>query len=387
MQEHQSALSRSQGDLASGRRVHVAADDPAAAERIVQTDHQLRRMEQFQRSLGQARTSMENQDGALGGMVNHLHRMREIAISAESESLTVGERSILSSEVDAIVSDLQALANAQDGEGNYLFAGFETRQRPFSRDASGAVGYQGDDGQRYLQPGAGRTVLVNQSGRELFENIARGNGRFSVDSEATNTGSGVIVDGGVTDRSVFEPGGFELRFTTPGVFDVVEVSTGTVLLAAQTFVEGADIAFNGLQVSVKGQPEAGDVFTVDSDARTSVFALAEALRETVSSPSSTPADQARLSQGIAGSLQDMDRVLERLAQDRGSLGARMRSLDEQEGINEAAAVRGAELLSELRDLDYAEGTARLNQHMLNLQAAQQAFTRLQGLSLFDLVGR
>jgi flagellar hook-associated protein 3 FlgL len=387
MQEHQSALARSQRELASGRRMQVAADDPAAAERIVQTDHQLRRLEQYQRSLEQARASMVTQDDTLGSMVNVQHRVREIAINAENDTLTGGDRAILAAELEGIVGDLQALANAQDGEGNYLFAGFDTRQTPFAKGANGAVTYQGDDGRRYLQPGAGRSLLVNQSGRELFENIARGNGSFSVDSAVTNSGSGVVVDGGVADRSAFQPGGYELRFTAPDVFDVVEVASGTVVLAGQAFVEGAAIAFNGVQVSIKGQPAAGDLFVVESGTRASVFALVEKLRDSVASPASGTADRARLSQGIAGSLQDMDRVLDRLEQGRGSLGARMRTLDAQEDINDAAAVRGAELLSELRDLDYAEATTRLNQHVLNLQAAQQAFARLQGLSLFDLVGR
>ncbi len=387
MQENQVALARSQRDLASGRRVQVAADDPVAAERMLRTDHQIRQLQQYQRSLDQARTSMTTQDDTLGNMVNLLHRVREISISAENEAMTLGERGILAAELDAIVGDMQSLANAQDGEGNYLFAGFETGRRPFAADANGAVAYRGDDGQRFLQPGAGRTVLVNQSGGRLFEDIVRGNGSFRVDTAPGNTGSGVIVDDGVQDRSAFQPGRYQVRFTAADLFDVVDSASGAPLLTGQAFVAGAAIAFNGVQVSVKGQPRAGDVFVVESGARTSIFGLVEQLRDTVRTPASDSADRARLSQGIAGSLDDMDRVLDRLEQGRGSLGARMRTLDEQQDINETASVNAAELLSELRDLDYAEATTQLNQYALNLQAAQQAFARLQGLSLFNLLRR
>lgn len=387
MQKQQTEVARLQKDLASGRRLHVAADDPAAAERVLRADHQVHRLEQFQRALDQARTSMEHQDQALGGMVNLVHRTREIAIQAENDTVTVKERQILAMELGAIASDLRTLANARDGEGNYLFAGFKTDREPFSKAGDGNIAYQGDNGQRHLQTADGSTLIVNQSGRELFEGIMAGNGEFSVASNPGNTGTGIVVDGGVADRSMYQSGTFEIRFTAVNVFDVVDTATGGVVLGGQSFVEGADIAFNGVKVSIRGEPQAGDVFSVESGKQISVFSMIESLGAVLELPGASTADGARLSQGIAGALQDMDQVLERLGQGRGSLGARLRSVDQQASIHEATTVGAKELLSELRDLDYAEATTRLNQHLLGLQAAQQTFTRLQGLSLFDLMRR
>jgi len=40
-------------------------------------------------------------------------------------------------------------------------------------------------------------------------------------------------------------------------------------------------------------------------------------------------------------------------------------------------------LSGIQDLDYAEAISRLNLQMVGLQASQQAFTRIQNLSLFN----
>jgi flagellar hook-associated protein 3 FlgL len=40
-------------------------------------------------------------------------------------------------------------------------------------------------------------------------------------------------------------------------------------------------------------------------------------------------------------------------------------------------------LSKIKDLDYAEAITRMNVQMAGLQASQQAYARVQGLSLFN----
>ena len=40
-------------------------------------------------------------------------------------------------------------------------------------------------------------------------------------------------------------------------------------------------------------------------------------------------------------------------------------------------------LSDLKDLDYAQAISTLNQQMVGLQAAQQAYSRIGQMSLFD----
>lgn len=385
MQQHQGDLARVQGQIASGQRVEVAADDPVAAARIAQSDHQFRQLAQYQRNLDQARTSMELQDQAFGSMVDRMHRVREIAINAENASLSVQELRGLATELQQINEDLQGLANSKDGSGGYLFGGFSSQRPPFRKDATGAVRYRGDAGERHLQVAAGRDMLVGRSGQDLFAGVATGNGLFRVDSVAANSGSGIIVDGGAPDPLAFQPGRYAIRFTAPDTFDVVDAGSGATLLAAQQFTEGANIAVNGWQVSIKGQPAAGDTFVIESGSQGSVFSLVEGLSDLLGSSGPGSAAQARLSQGVAGSLQDLDQVLDKLEQGRAGLGARLKSLDEQQNVNEASSLSASELMSELRDLDYAEAAARLNQHLLNLQAAQQTFTRLQGLSLFDIL--
>ena len=84
-------------------------------------------------------------------------------------------------------------------------------------------------------------------------------------------------------------------------------------------------------------------------------------------------------------LTDIDAALDQFLQTRTSVGARMRALDDQESQHEKFVLDTQTTLSETRDLDYAEAISRFNLQSTALQAAQQAFSRVQNLSLFNFL--
>ena len=82
-------------------------------------------------------------------------------------------------------------------------------------------------------------------------------------------------------------------------------------------------------------------------------------------------------------LTDLDAALERISQTRAKIGARMNAIDDQKVSNDAFDLAVKEVRSSLEDLDYAEAISRFNQQLTALQAAQQAFLKVQDLSLFN----
>jgi len=85
------------------------------------------------------------------------------------------------------------------------------------------------------------------------------------------------------------------------------------------------------------------------------------------------------------SLGQLDNALENLLQTRARVGARMNALDREEEGNAGFLLRLQETRSEIEDVDIAEAATRLNQQLLSLQAAQQAFSRVSNLSLFNFL--
>ena len=85
----------------------------------------------------------------------------------------------------------------------------------------------------------------------------------------------------------------------------------------------------------------------------------------------------------SASLDDISKALDKVTLTRSSVGARLNALDNQESINSDANLNTKTALSAAEDLDYAEAISRFSQQTASLQAAQQTFTQVKKLSLFN----
>ena len=72
-----------------------------------------------------------------------------------------------------------------------------------------------------------------------------------------------------------------------------------------------------------------------------------------------------------------------LLQFEAKIGARMNSTEHQDDANSAISLQYQTARSSLQDLDVAQAASDLNRYLVGLQAAQQSFVKVQGLSLFN----
>ncbi|MBL4761329.1 MAG: flagellar hook-associated protein FlgL [Gammaproteobacteria bacterium] len=84
-------------------------------------------------------------------------------------------------------------------------------------------------------------------------------------------------------------------------------------------------------------------------------------------------------------LGNMDTGMDAVFAARTRIGARLNAVEQQRDINELTKFSQQTTLSQVVDLDYAEAISRLNLQLTGLQAAQQSFVRVQGLSLFNFL--
>lgn len=376
----QSELSRTQNQLATGLRVQQPADDPTAAVHIQELERALSESGQFARNSTVARNRLSLEEQALADADVVLQRVRELAVQANNAALNAGSRRMIAVELESRVAELTDLANRSDGAGEYLFAGYATGSPPFARGASG-VQYLGDAGVRHQQLGPTQRVADGHSGYEVFVDIAQGNGSFVTSADAANTGTGIIDAGAVNDPASWIPGNYTLRFASPGAWEIVDA--GATVVASGAYSPGSAIEWRGARVMVTGQPAAGDAFSLAASRREDVFATLDRLVAAVRAPSATPAEHARLANAIGASLTQIDRAGDHLLEVRASVGARLAAIDQADATRQDVDLELQSTLSELRDLDYAEAIARMNQQYAGLQAAQASYSRLAQLSLFD----
>lgn len=84
-----------------------------------------------------------------------------------------------------------------------------------------------------------------------------------------------------------------------------------------------------------------------------------------------------------GSIGDLQTALDKMSVMQGLIGSRQNSLDDQENTNtdNITSLKGS--LGTAQDLDYADAMTQFNMQSTILSAAQQAYSKVQGLSLFN----
>lgn len=78
-------------------------------------------------------------------------------------------------------------------------------------------------------------------------------------------------------------------------------------------------------------------------------------------------------------------VQDQVSLTQSTIGNRINRLDQAFENNDTEGLANTKVLSRLRDTDYAEAITKLNQEYMALQATQQSFAKIQGLSLFNYI--
>jgi flagellar hook-associated protein 3 FlgL len=382
MQAAQTRLAKTQDQLATGKRVATPADDPISAVRILEVNRAKAQSAQFGSNSDIAKNRLGLEEQALADSNTALGRVRDLLLqAANTGTLSDSDRKSIAAELSSRGEELRDIANRQDGNGEYLFAGFSTLTRPFARNAAGTVVYSGDQGSRVLQVGPSQRIADSDSGFSLFMDIPEGNGTFATAARITNAGTGVIDTGTVVAQASWVPDDYSINFTTATTYEVRNAANA--LVASGTYAAGSAIAFNGVQVTVSGVPANGDSFAVTEAGSKDVFSLIDGIVARLSSSAPTSAQRANLSSFIGGALQQVDQSQTQMQGARSAVGSRLSRLDTIDTARADYELELSSSLSDLQDLDYAEAVTRMNQQLVALQAAQASYARVAQLSLFD----
>lgn len=398
MLKQHATLSRTQQQVASGKKIFKPSEDPVAASRIVNLKDTLSSINQHQDNVNAARARITLSEGVLNSVVEAIHRASELAVQANNDSYNDDSRTFVAAEIKQIQEALLNLANTADSNNEYLYAGSLSRFKPFSRNESGGFEYNGDENNREVQISRNRRISVDDPGSEVFLEIKNGNGVFNVLDAAENKGTGIIDPGQasagyvddtyaiVFDQTAKQDEEFaeESDTSIPLTYSVID-SNGKAILSGVPFESGKAIVFNGVFTSIKGDPVDGDIFVVRPSQNQDVFTTLQNLIRALQSESPEAEDSVGFHNAMNRSLSDLTQSLNNMLVIRGKIGARLNALDSQETINDTYRLQIREILSNIEDLDFAEAVSRLNLDLTGLEASQKAFTRVQDISLFNFL--
>jgi flagellar hook-associated protein 3 FlgL len=369
-----------QEKVSSGKRVNKPSDDPVSAARIAHLDASLSRLDQYKSNSDFARNQLGLEESSLNSVMDNLQRIRELTLQANNSTTSDSDRKDIAAEIRQARDALLTLANTTDVDGRHLFGGYVEGAIPFTATSTGAIVYNGDQGQRSLQISDSRFVAINDSGSDVFQKIPQGNGTFTLAANAANTGSGVLGGGSVVNSTAWVRDTYSINFLTPTTYEVRD--SANALVSSGNFTAGQSITFRGVAVPIDGNPASGDSFTVAPAGNRDVFSMLDSLIASLEAPAVGTAPRAQLNTALGQRIADLDNTLSHISDVRGDIGARVRALDQQDSLNTDFSLHLNTTLSSVRDLDYADALTRLQQEMFGLEAAQQTYARTQDLSLF-----
>ncbi|MEA5444245.1 flagellar hook-associated protein FlgL [Gammaproteobacteria bacterium AB-CW1] len=382
MQNQQSQLAKTQEQVASGKRIVRPSDDPIGSVQALELGRALQKNEQFDRNATIAQNRLQTQESTLTEVGDILQRARELTVQGANGSQGNDSRQFIANELRELRQSLIDLANTKDSSDNFIFAGYRGGTQPFSPTPDG-VTYNGDEGQRTLQIGPNRFVTDGNPGSEVFMRIREGNGTFKVEAGEDNQGTGVIKNSSIRDLQDWTGDSYEIEILADGEYEVRD-SVGDVVETG-VFASGETIGFSGIEFIIDGNPEEGDLFEVTPSRNSSIFNTFDRLIDAFETPVSNSRDRTRQLNEINRSLDDTDQAISRMLEVRSETGARLKAVEDQMSVNDGARLDLETTKSGIEDLDYAEAITRLNQQQVGLQAAQQAYVRVQGLSLFNFM--
>lgn len=397
---------QTQQQIASGSRIVTAADDPVAAARIIQVDQDLSQLEQYIANADAAENKLTTAETQVQQVSNILVRVRELAIQANGLALTPADRKGIAAEVDTRLEELLNLANTRDINGEYIFAGYQGDTKPFEQTQNGEFIYRGDDGQREVPIASSTQVAVSYSGKAVFMDIDSSQRRVELSSDEANTGSAAAVASIVSDQTNYQanayPEDYVIQFD--GVNNQYDVFTRTDILNGGVNTPIFSVANSGSpltidanstplapptnlgwEVSLSGAPADGDRFYLNSSAKQSVLSTVAQLSEGLKNYGDSAADELLLEQLFADTLDNLDAAELNMSKIKSSMGAQQNTLDSVRGLHEEVKLVNQNILSELKDLDYAEAVSRLSFETFALEASQQSFAKIANLSLFNFI--
>jgi len=160
------ALVERQREVSTGRRVHAASDDPAAAPAILAERAQMRAIDQYVRATDLVESRLRVVDSTLTHVIQTLTAAQTTVAAASNSFLTPQQRQALSLELRSLRDTVLADVNTQY-RGQYIFSGARTDTTPYAEVAGAVQAYAGDATEVAIDIDRGRAVGVTFDGDSL----------------------------------------------------------------------------------------------------------------------------------------------------------------------------------------------------------------------------
>ena len=320
--KHQNDVLSWQEKLSTGKRVNKPSDDPVATSQIHALNKTMNTILQYEKNGQYAQSQLSYEETQIDSAVSLTQRARELAVQMMNETYTPENRQATALEIGQLIDELANLMNASNSEGELIFAGSNvTADNAFVVDPANSGGLQ--------------------LGNQYYAYIGSANAGVDYDERA-NYGARFVQIGFDSDNKLSpddegEPS--RVRITDQGN-DIFGITGATSLPA------GVDANLINVLVQLKDNLDQG-----------------------LQPPAEIGDD---LLAGIEGMSIQLAKI-----------GSRQNRIEAQYDSGQSFTLALEERRSTIEDQDVVEGISELTRSQTALELAQQVFTKVQSMSLFD----
>lgn len=382
LQRRQQALSETQQQMTTGKRIAKPSDDPTALARAERAFTTGKRIDAEQRSVDASRAAMRLGESTLGQVSDTMQNIRETVVTVGNGSYTATERAAQVAQLKSMRAQLLALANQGDGAGGFVFGGQGATSAPFLDTPSGVISTN-TGGQMQLSPTEQMPTSID--GNAVWLAVPSGNGLFVTAPGAANTGHAWVNPGTVDNPSAVTGDSYALQFSVSGgstTYTVLRNGAPTALTDAP-YTGGSAISIDGLSFNINGQPADGDSFSVEPSQRD--LNPFQALDRLIGVISQTNASDSQVAQAVSTGLRDVDQVMRQMQGARAEAGATLTRLDTIDQRNQDRKLLATTVQSDAEDLDMVQAISNFQNQQAGYSAALQVYSTVQRMSLFDYI--
>lgn len=183
--------------MSTGLRVNRPSDDPVAASQAVALSQAQAQNDQFATARMFAQQRISQEETSLAQVTSAIQYAQEKIVYAGNGTLSDDDRASLAADLQGVRDQIYNLANGQDGNGRYIFAGYSTDKAPFTADGQYAGGTRSVE----QQVDSARTMVIGHAGNTVFDAIS-GNGVKEPDGSPSETNLFRMLDSAIAALKV-----------------------------------------------------------------------------------------------------------------------------------------------------------------------------------------
>ncbi len=362
-------LHRLHDQLATGKKISRASQDPVVAMNGMRYRTQVTEVEQFKRNLSEVYNWMDTSDSTLDTTTQAMHRIRELTVQAANDTYDETERANIAKEVSQLREHVQSLANTQSNN-KYIFNGTNTTNAPVREELMdiGVDGFSGQLGEFDLDGANAFPFEITHNGE-----------RYQLDPEASDFDNEQFVFSSLnSDKSiqVNDPDDEEnMSITLSENGEETELKERQIVFSHIDAVStnSQDVEIELLKgVNVPVNVDAGNVFSND------FFGDLIQLEKALQDPEATPEELTEM-------LGQLDHQINKIVDERAELGARQNRVEMIDDRVQDQEVIAKRIMSDNEDADIEKVITELMMQETVHRAALASSARIMQPSLIDFL--